>query len=509
MSHPIIGTEGLVDPILARFTWDMNTDYRGRRATIMGLGHFGGGVAAARWLARQGAIVTVTDLADENTLADSLALLADVPVVAVHLGGHREEDFRDADLVVVNPAVRPDNPWLDTARRAGATLRTEIELFMENCPARIVGVTGSNGKSTTAAMIASILRCRGGQSHFRGDDAGLTGDVSLAAKIGTVPSASVHRTFLGGNIGGSLLEQLPQIGRDDWVVLELSSFQLRHFRCPHTPCAGSAHGVCRLHIAVVTGCTPNHLDWHRSFADYAAAKQRILAGQTPDDFAVLNARDVEVATWRPLVRGHLVPLPSPPAPLACTGKGSSPLPPLAVPGEHNRINAACAAAAAMAAGCGNGEVRQGLRQFVGLPQRLESIADITGRRFYNDSASTTPESTVAALRSLDVHVWLLAGGAAKGCDFGPLTAEIVRRARGAAFFGAVREELLERVASIDRRFPCIAVETLDEALRWCWMRCRSGEAIVLSPGCAGTDQFRNYRHRGEHFVELVGRLHNP
>ena len=433
----------------------------------MGLGHFGGGVAAARWLARQGAIVTVTDLTDENTLADSLAMLADVPVAAVHLGGHREEDFRDADLVVVNPAVRPDNSWLDTARRAGATLRTEIELFVKNCPARIVGVTGSNGKSTTAAMIAEILR------------------------------ASGRRTFLGGNIGGSLLEQLPQIGRDDWVVLELSSFQLRHFRRPHTPCAGSAHGVCRLHIAVVTGCTPNHLDWHRSFADYAAAKQRILAGQTPDDFAVLNARDAEVASWRPLVRGHLVSTPE-----------LDDLPPLAVPGEHNRINAACAAAAAMAAGCGDGEVRQGLRRFVGLPQRLESIADITGRRFYNDSAATTPESTVAALRSLDVHVWLLAGGAAKGCDFGPLTAEIVRRARGAAFFGAVREKLLERVASIDRRFPCIAVETLDEALQWCWMRCRSGEAIVFSPGCAGTDQFRNYRRRGECFVELVGRLDN-
>lgn len=436
----------------------MNKDYRGRRATIMGLGHFGGGVAAARWLARQGAIVTVTDLANENTLADSLAMLADVPIAAAHLGGHREEDFQNADLVVVNPAVRPDSPWLDTARRAGAWLCTEIELFVENCPARIVGVTGSNGKSTTAAMIASILR------------------------------ASGHRTFLGGNIGGSLLDQLPQIGRDDWVVLELSSFQLRHF----SPTAKSPH------IAVVTGCTPNHLDWHRSFADYAAAKQRILAGQTPDDFAVLNARDAEVASWRPLVRGHLVSLPE-----------LNDLPPLRVPGEHNRINAACAAAAAMAAGCEDGGVGQGLRRFVGLPQRLECVADITGRRFYNDSASTTPESTVAALRSLDVPVWLLAGGAAKGCDFGPLAAEIVRRARGAAFFGDVREKLIERVALIDRQFPCIAVETLDEALQWCWMRCRSGEAIALSPGCAGTDQFYNYRRRGERFVELVGRLHNP
>ena len=135
-------------------------DYRGRRATIMGLGHFGGGVAAARWLARQGAIVTVTDLADENALADSLPLLADVPIAALHLGGHREEDFRDADLVVVNPAVRPDSPWLARRPQSGARLCTELELFIENCPARIIGVTGSNGKSTTAAMIASILNSR-------------------------------------------------------------------------------------------------------------------------------------------------------------------------------------------------------------------------------------------------------------------------------------------------------------------------------------------------------------
>jgi len=130
----------------------------------MGLGHFGGGVAAARWLARQGAIVTVTDTADENELADSLASLADVPIDAMHLGGHCEEDFQGADLVVVNPAVQPNSPWLQVARQSGARLRTEIELFIEACPGQIVGVTGSNGKSTTAAMIASILCAQGGQS---------------------------------------------------------------------------------------------------------------------------------------------------------------------------------------------------------------------------------------------------------------------------------------------------------------------------------------------------------
>ena len=323
----------------------MDTDYRGRRATIMGLGHFGGGVAAARWLARQGALVTVSDLADGQALADSLAQLADVPIAASHLGGHREEDFCAADLVVVNPAVRPDSRWLQFARRCPARLVTELELFMENCPARIIGVTGSNGKSTTAAMIASILE------------------------------ASGRRTFLGGNLGGSLLERLPEIRRDDGVVLEISSFQLWHF----SPAAAMPH------VAVVTGCSPNHLDWHGSYADYVAAKQRILTGQTTGDVAILNTLDSEVASWLPLICRRVAPLFS-----------SDDLPLLPVPGQHNRINAALAATAAIAAGCDREAIRRGLNQFRPLPQRLEWFAVIEGRRFYNDSAATTPESTIAA-----------------------------------------------------------------------------------------------------------------
>ena len=457
-------------------------DHRGQRATIVGLGHFGGGAAAARWLARQGAIVTVTDLADEHTLADALPLLADVPIAAVHLGGHREEDFRDADLIVLNPAVRPNSPWLQVARSSGARLSTELELFIENCPARIIGVTGSNGKSTTAAMIAAILKAAG------------------------------RRTFLGGNIGGSLLDQLPQIGPNDWVMLEISSFQLWHF----SPAAKMPH------VAVVTGCSPNHLDWHGTYADYVAAKQRILSGQAPDDFAVLNSLDAEVASWSRLVRGQLI-VPSGAGIPACQSgqtladKNVCPtlsplslddLPPLQVPGRHNQINAACAAAAALAVGCRREDVWRGLESFRGLPQRLEWFAVVDGRRFYNDSTATTPESTIAALESLDVPVWLLAGGKSKGFDFGPLAAKIVARARGGAFFGSARSEMLAQIAAHAPSFPGAAVETLEEALAWCWSRSGPGEAILLSPACASTDQFLNFRRRGERFVALVGELAN-
>jgi UDP-N-acetylmuramoylalanine--D-glutamate ligase len=448
-------------------------DYRGQRATIMGLGHFGGGAAAARWLARRGAVVTVSDMADEAALADSLPLLADVPIAAIHVGGHREEDFRQAALIVVNPAVRPSSPGLEIARRSGARLCTELELFIENCPARMIGVTGSNGKSTTAAMIAAILRAAG------------------------------RRAFLGGNIGGSLLEELPRMTPDDWVVLEISSFQLWHF--------GPA--VKMPHVAVITGCSPNHLDWHVDFRDYAAAKQRILTGQTPDDFAVLNTLDAEVASWRPLVRGGAISFDGANISVCrLTGKNACPtesliaLPPLPVPGEHNRRNAACAAAAAATVGCSREAVCRGLETFRGLPQRLEHIANIDGRQFYNDSTATTPESTIAALRSLAAPMWLLAGGKNKGFEFGSLATEIVGRARGAAFFGAVRHDLRERVAALDAQFPCAAVETLRESLDWCWQQSRPGDAIVLSPACASTDQFRNFRERGARFEEAVHRL---
>ncbi len=418
----------------------------------MGLGRFGGGLGAARWLAQQGAKVTVTDLADAQALDEPLAKLQDVPLAWLTLGGHRDEDFRSADCVVVNPAVRPDSPWLELARRGGAKLTTEIGLLIDYCPAPIIGVTGSNGKSTTAAIIAAVLRAEG------------------------------RRVWLGGNLGGSLLEKLDQMEPGDWVVLELSSFQLHYL-------AGQFNGP---RVAVVTGFSPNHLDWHGSLEAYRKAKQQILAGQGPEDAAVLNWADAELRRWQPLVRGRLVASPPP-----------DQVPALRLPGEHNRANAALAAAAATAVGCSAQAVQAGLESFAGLPQRLEWIGVVGGRRFYNDSAATTPESTRAAIEALGEPIWLLAGGRDKGLAFEGLAQTIVRDCRGAAFFGAVRQVLAEQVTALEPGFACCSVETLDEAFAWCFERARVGEAILLSPACASTDQYANYHQRGERFVELL------
>ncbi len=429
--------------------------YRGKRATVMGLGHFGGGAAAARWLAAQGAIVTVTDLEDERVLTPALQSLAGVPINAFHLGGHREDDFRQADLVVVNPAVRPDNPWLAIARENGAGLTTEIDLFLQSCPAASIGVTGSNGKSTTAAMIAAILQAGG------------------------------RRTWLGGNIGGSLLDHLDEIKPGDGVVIELSSFQLTYLR-PET----------RLpHIGVVTSFSPNHLDWHASMDDYARAKQNLLRQQRADDLAVLNTHDPRLASWERVACGRVLPL-----------VADEELPRLRVPGRHNRMNAACAAAAACGAGCSREKIDRGLNSFHGLPQRMELIAQIAGRTFYNDSTSTTPESTIAALESADRPTFLLAGGHDKGFDFTEMVRAIARLAARTAFFGQVGAKLHDglQASHVDR--VSIAVPTLEDALDWCWRRSRPGDAIILSPGCSSHDQFRNFRERGERFDQLVSQL---
>lgn len=421
----------------------------------MGLGHFGGGAAAARWLAAAGAIVTVTDLADEKTLTAALQSLANAKIAAFHLGGHREEDFRQADLVVVNPAVRPNNPWLSIARENGVRLTTEIDLFLEACPAATIGATGSNGKSTTSAMIAAILQAAGRQ------------------------------TWLGGNIGGSLLDRLDEIERDDGVVLELSSFQLSYLQ-PET----------RLpHISVITSFSPNHLDWHAGMDEYAAAKQILLRRQRPDDLAVLNTHDRRLASWDRMVRGRLLPL-----------MADCLLPRLAVPGWHNRMNAACAATAALGAGCSRDAIERGLQSFHGLPQRMELIAEIDGRTFYNDSTSTTPESTIAALESISQPTLLLAGGHDKGFDFTEMIETIGRLAVGTAFYGEIGPRLHDRIQASHVDCLSIAVPTLDDALDWCWHNSRPGDTIVLSPGCSSHDQFRNFRERGERFSELVGRL---
>jgi UDP-N-acetylmuramoylalanine--D-glutamate ligase len=430
-------------------------DLAGRRVTVMGLGRHGGGVGVTKYLADRDARVTVTDTAGKEALLAATRQLKNVPIGAMHLAGHREIDFRSAEIVVANPAVREDDWFLRLARQAGATITSEIELFISACPAPIIGVTGTNGKSTTAAMIDQILRADG------------------------------RRTWLGGNIGGSLLGDLPRMTAEDWVVLELSSFQL----------ARLSKNVRGVDVAVVTNFTPNHLDWHGDLRHYERSKRRILSLQSPQGVTVLNGDDPRVASWNESAQGRVV-----------VTSQSTELPELRLAGEHNRCNARCAAAAARAVGCQETSIREALLTFAGLPHRIELVRETAGRRFINDSMATTPESTIAALHAAKRPTWLLAGGHSKGADFSSLGKAVSRYARGAAFYGAARGELHASLKSASQNFPHVVVETLDEAVTWCYANSRPGDDLLLSPACASYDQFTDYEHRAATFVELVDQL---
>ncbi len=430
-------------------------DLTGRRAVVMGLGRFGGGEAVARHLRRLGAEVVVTDLRPAEELERSITGLAETGVT-FRLGAHRVEDFTAADLVVVNPAVpHPwDNPFLREARAGGARLLTEIRLAIGDHPAeRVIGITGSAGKSTTAAMVQhALLRIR--------------------------PDL---QSRLGGNIGGSLLDDPPR--SDSTLVLELSSFMLHWIAGD----GGAPEDRFTPGVALVTNIAPNHLDWHRSLEHYAASKQAIFSASP----ACAAPRRVDAARcpWRTDVLSELR---------------------LSVPGTHNRENAIDAIATVvehLAVVDGGVEDPLGtaracaaaLQDFPGLPHRLEFVGERRGIRFFNDSKSTTPDAACLAIDSMPStqRTHLIAGGYDKGSDL-----ESIARRTGdlAGLYGIGATEAA--ICEHGGRACGTLANAFDEAVA---SACE-GDVILLSPGCASWDQFTDFEARGRTFRELVERL---
>jgi len=447
------------------------------KVTIMGLGLFGGGLGAAQYFLRKGCTVTITDLKTEEELRPSLEKLAGLRF-DLHLGGHVESDFTGADLVVVNPAIPRTSEYLDLARRHGARLATEITLFFERCRAPIIGVTGSNGKTTTTSMIGKMLG---------GDD------------------RTVH---VGGNIGRSLLPEVEDIAPDDVVVLELSSFQLEWL--------GEA-GMSPT-VAVVTNINPNHLDRHQTMDDYIAAKKNIVAHQKPGSTAVLNGDDKELRRWKDHIRASChwaSATASPPTGsfvrdrkiIVRQGDNEAevlPVSALPLKGVHNLQNALCAAAACAAVGAGAAAMAKGLAEFQGIEHRLEFVCKRNGVRYYNDSKATTPEAAMAALDSFDSPVILIAGGRDKGMPFDALAQRIFHKTRAAILIGETADTIagLLDVHSANA-FAWMRAGTLEEAVAQAASIASPGDVVLLSPACASYDMFANYEERGNRFKELV------
>ncbi|MGA7988269.1 MAG: UDP-N-acetylmuramoyl-L-alanine--D-glutamate ligase [Candidatus Dormiibacterota bacterium] len=435
------------------------------------------GLACARTLAREGHRVVLVDRTDTPEVRGSTANLPSN--IEVRLGGYADDIAVGALMVCPSPGVPWNAPELQVARAHGVPVRSEMDLVFERCRARICGITGTNGKTTTTALVAAILERAG------------------------------ERVHLGGNIGVTMLDRLDEVVDTDWVVLELSSFQLESVREPR--CA----------IACVLNVTPDHLDRHGDFATYAETKRRLVRFALDD--AVLGFDDPVTREMGTVARCRvhefgLLPGITDGATRSgadvvsvAAGVATRVLPVADIPlfGEHNLLNVLAAVAVARAAGVPPSPIAGAVRDFTAVPHRLETVRDEDGVLWINDSKATNVESAVAALRSFPGRtiVWI-GGGKGAGTSIDGLADEVARRARFAILNGASAGELDSALASrgfTDRT----VVATLAEAVSAAAELTRPGDVVLLAPGYKSFDQFRDFEHRGEVFATLAGRLARP
>lgn len=481
---------------------------RGKRVAVMGLGVNRGGLGVARFLARAGARVLVTDLKSADTLASSLRELRRFRNITYVFGEHREQDFIDTDLVVQNPGVPRNSKYLAIAKEHGVPITTDVGLFLDACPSeRVIAVTGTKGKSTTSSLIAAMLR------------------------------RARRPTVLAGNIGVSVLDALAEITPDTWVVLELSSWQIEGITgvgSPHplyspSPFDGEGEGkgerrrrgrVFAPHVAVITNIMADHLDRYASFEEYADVKRSLVAHQRETDIAVLNADDARVAAtakrthaevcWFGKRRGTRVANGWIVARTEGAMERIIPVREIPIPGDHNVANVLAAVTAARAIGISPTAIRSAVHAFRGVPHRLEDIRTFRGVRFVNDSAATTPDATLAALRAFDQPIVLICGGKNKDLDYRPL----VRALRNAHVRQIILLDhpaytaslMIQSAAPRALAKKIVSASHMRDAVRLAAEVAERGGIVLLSPGAASFGMFTNEFDRGDQFRDAVRAL---
>ncbi|MBN2270673.1 MAG: UDP-N-acetylmuramoyl-L-alanine--D-glutamate ligase [Sedimentisphaerales bacterium] len=472
----------------------MNREFfEGKKVLVMGLGRFGGGVDVARFAAGCGAKVIVTDKAPPEKLSGSIEQLKQFGDIDLHLGSHDRADFENADVVVANPAVAPDSELLEAARAAGGLVTSQIAIFFELCPASIIGITGANGKSTTTALTAHVLR------HTTSD----------------IRHPTYENVFLSGNIGNRpLLADIDEITPRDLVVLELSSFQLEQLaQIEKAP-----------KVALLTNLTPNHLDRHGTFAAYCAAKENIFKFQKLDEgspaVSIFNAEDEVGAEWfgKYLSEPGRTCIKFSPEGVPAQMRKSYPL-----PGRANLANLAAALAVARCFDVPDDAIERALPDFKSLPHRLELVAELKGVRWYNDSIATTPQSAVVALEAFESPSIIIAGGYDKNIPFDELGRKIAQTAKAAILLGQTAPKIAQAVQNAQmslggaksagsgrtikpRGAKVEIVASLADAVALAAKLAVPGDVVLLSPACASYDMFDNFQQRGQQFAELVAAL---
>jgi UDP-N-acetylmuramoylalanine--D-glutamate ligase len=446
-------------------------ELRGKRVLVVGLARTG--VATALFCTARGAKVIATDMRSENEIGEAIAPLRTAGV-RLELGGHRENTFLEQDLIIPSPGVPADAPLLQAARANGVTIWSEVELADRFLRGRLIGITGSNGKTTTTSLVEHILKNAG------------------------------FSTILAGNIGTPLVAWVEQTNDDTISVVELSSFQLELIE------------TFRPNISVFLNLTPDHLDRHHTLESYARAKARIFENQTEADNAILNADDPATTSLAPskphlywfsrkqrvaqgaFVRGNEIVFRHDGQEEAILNLKEIPL-----PGGHNVENVLAAVAATRLAGAEPAAVAKGVRSFAGVEHRLEFVAEIGGVRYYNDSKATNVDATLKALDAFPGRILVVLGGKDKGSDYTALQKPLREKAILALLIGAAAEKIEKQITG------SVAIEragTIERAVEIASHVARPGDVVLLAPACASFDQFQNYEHRGRVFKELVHQL---
>lgn len=442
----------------------------GKNILVAGLARTG--VAVARFLAKNGARVTVTDLRDETALSGPLGELEGLDVRYV-LGCHDEADFAAADAVVVSPGVPQESPYLEAARQAGREVITEIELASRFIAAPVVAITGTNGKTTTTTLTGEIFKACG------------------------------YRTFVGGNIGNPLVELVEEGEEVERVVVEISSFQLEWIT------------TFRPRVAVLLNITEDHLDRYPTFQHYIDAKVRIFENQSATDYAVLNVDDPLVASLQTELAAAVFPMSQRKeldegifhrdGVITFRHQGREerfPTGRFRITGVHNIENIMAALASTLLLGCDATQALAAVEGFAGLPHRMELVRELDGVGYYEDSKATNVGSVEKALASF-TDITLIAGGKDKGGAYAPLAPLVKERVRHMILIGEAKERMAQELGSLtDTRMAT----TLDEAVELAAGLTEPGGVVLFSPACSSFDMFRDYEERARRFRDAVNAL---
>ncbi|MFH0917846.1 MAG: Mur ligase family protein [Candidatus Omnitrophota bacterium] len=413
-----------------------NSEYfKNKKVTIIGLAR--SGVACANLLHGLGALVSVTDIKDDPQSRQAVAKLCS-PEIKVELGKHSREGIKQADVVVISPGVPLDSLPANWAREFDKLLISEIEVASILCPAQMIAVTGSNGKTTVTTLIGNLLVAAG------------------------------KKVFVCGNIGNPFCGEVAKMQESDWVVLEVSSFQLETIK------------DFKPKIAVILNCTPNHLDRYNSLQEYLAAKKRIFMNQGQDDFLVLNARDPALNSWASGLKPKVV---------------------FFVKGDQLNPNQSAVMAVGKILGVEPEKMQKVFQEFKGIEHRMEEVAQINRIKFINDSKATTADSAIWAISNITSPIMLIAGGRHKGIDY----QVILEAAKGKVLHAFLIGEAKDIIASDLKRggFSIDKADTLKEAVIKAYRQAKPGYTVLLSPMCSSYDMFTDYEERGRAFKRIV------